>query len=317
MLPPEPDKKWTLARQVGVTHAISSPRATARRPAWDFDALVQLKMRFADAGFTLAGFEGDPVDMRRIKLGLDGRDEDIERYCTMLHNLGAAGIPMICYNFMAQIGWYRTSFTTPERGGALVSSFDRQLLRAAPPTEAGEVSEAQMWDNLAYFVKGVIPVAEAAGVRMALHPDDPPVSPLRGIGRILTSVGAFERALALAPSEYSGVAFCQGTFKTMGADLRAAVRRFGERGKIFFVHFRDIRGSAERFQETFHDNGPTDMPAMLSLYHAVGFDGPIRPDHTPTMAGAGAGTPGYEALGRLFAVGYMKGIAEGLGIPLV
>jgi mannonate dehydratase len=118
----------------------------------------------------------------------------------------------------------------------------------------------------------------------------------------------------IAPSPNHGIAFCQATFRAMGEDVEAVAREFGP--KIFFVHLRDIEGTATRFRETFHDNGPTDMPAMLKLYHEIGFTGPIRPDHTPSLAGEGDGTPGYEMLGRLFAVGYMKGIMETLGIPI-
>lgn len=316
LLPALPDRKWTLARQVGVNYAITkaAPELTKMLPPWDFESLLKIKTRFADAGFNLYGLEGDEFDMTRIKLGLPGRDEDIEKYRAMLYNMGALGIRLLCFNFMAKIGWFRTSVSTPERGGALSSSFDYDLVRGAPATDVGVISEAQLWDNLSYFLRAVVPVAEEAGVQLGMHPDDPPVSPLRGVGRILTSAAAFDRAMAICPSPNFGVTFCQATFLAMGEDVPALARRWGE--KIFFVHFRDVRGTAEKFVETFHDNGPTDMPARLRLYHEIGFDGPIRPDHAPTMEGEDNQTPGYEILGRLFAIGYMKGIMHTLNIPV-
>ena len=325
MLPAIPSEKWAVARQIGVRYAITklAPELTGSLPPWDFDSLLQAKTRFEDAGFVLYGLEGDEFDMQRIKQGKQGRDEDIEKYSAMLTNMGILGIRLICVNFMAQIGWMRTSRTTPERGGARTTSFDADLVSNAPLTEAGIIRDEQMWDNLTYFIEAVMPAAEKAGVRIALHPDDPPVSPLRGVARILSSARGFRRALGICKSPHLGVAFCQANFRLMGEDVRALVREFGGEEKIFYVHFRDVEGTRERFHETFHDNGPTDMAEMLKLYHDVGFDGPIRPDHTPEMEGEGgfsfeAGTmsAGYEMKGRLFAVGYMRGIMDALHIPV-
>ena len=211
---------------------------------------------------------------------------------------------------MAVFNWTRTSTTTPTRGGAFVTSYDHAMMRHAPPTEAGEVGDDQLWESLAYVMERIVPVAEEAGVKLALHPDDPPISPIRGVARILRSPEAMRRAIDLVPSPYNGVTFCQGTFATMGADIPAEIHAFGERGAIHFVHFRDVRGTAERFVETFHDDGQTDMAEAMRTYHAIGFAGPMRPDHVPTMAGEENLTPGYDVLGRLFAVGYIKGLAE-------
>jgi len=248
--------------------------------------------------------------MNLIKLGLPGRDEEIEQICEMLTNMGAAGIGVWCYNFMAVFGWLRTSTSTLTRGGALVTSYDHALMETAPLTEFGTVSEEQLWDNFAYFLERVVPVAERARVKLALHPDDPPISPIRGIARIITSVDALKRAIELVPSEWNGLTFCQGTIATMGADIPAAIRYFGERQKIYFVHFRDIRGTASRFVETFHDDGPTDMLEAMRCYQEIGFDGPIRPDHVPTLEGDDNITPGYTTRGRLYAIGYMRGLME-------
>jgi mannonate dehydratase len=221
---------------------------------------------------------------------------------------------MICYNFMAGLGWYRTRFDIPERGGAITSEFDSRDALAQGLTEWGVVSEEKIWSNIEYFLKAVMPVAEKAGVKMALHPDDPPVSPLRGIGRILTSAANYRRVLSLAPSPVSGVTFCQANFKTMGEDIEALAREWCGQKKIFFVHFRDVLGQREHFRETFHDNGPTDMVRMLKVYSDAGFDGPMRPDHAPTLAGEAGNTPGYAMVGKVLAFGYMKGIMDALDI---
>ena len=154
----------------------------------------------------------------------------------------------------------------------------------------------------------MIPVAEAAGVKLAMHPDDPPLSPIRGLGRIMRSVDNYQRLLDLAPSPMNGIALCQGNFALMTGDLPAAIRQFGD--KIFFVHMRDVAGVPENFEETFHDAGQTDMVACMRAYRDIGFTGVLRPDHVPTMAGDSNQDAGYSSIGRLFAIGYLKGIRE-------
>ena len=209
---------------------------------------------------------------------------------------------------MAVLNWTRTSTTIRSRGGALVTGYDHSQMVDAPLTDYGEVSEDQLWENLHYFLEKVLPVAESAGVKLAMHPDDPPLSPIRGLGRIMRSVENFARLLALVPSPMNGIALCQGNFTLMTDDLPALIRRFGE--KIFFVHMRDVAGTAENFQETFHDAGKTDMVACMRAYRDIGFDGVLRPDHVPTMAGDDNNHAGYSSIGRLFAIGYLKGIRE-------
>ncbi len=316
-LPAREDRSWTLARQVGITHAIvkCAPELTGLNPPWDPTTIATIQTRFADAGFTIAGFEGDQMDMRRIKLGLDGRDEDLARYRTMLYNMGQFGIPLLCYNFMATFGWCRTHVAVPTRGGALTNRFQRAALDLAPVPEADRVSEEKLWSNYKYFIHAVLPAAEKADVQMALHPDDPPLSPLRGVGRIFTSPAAFDLAMMLSDSPSHRITFCQANFLAMGCDVSAVARRLAPR--IAFVHFRDILGTAENFTETFHDDGPTDMPAMLKLYSEIGFRGPIRVDHVPSLAGEEDLPHGYAYLGRLFAVGYMKGIMDTAGIDYI
>lgn len=312
-LPSTPNEMWRLAAQLGVTEAVTGlPFHKAENKAsWDFLSLLQMKQQFADTGLHVAVIESTPP-MHNIKLGLPGRDEEIDQVCELLTNMGAAGIPVWCYNFMAVFGWLRTSFSTVSRGGALVSSYDHELMANAPFTEAGPVSEDRLWDNFAYFLERVVPVAEQAGVKLALHPDDPPISPIRGVSRIFTNVNAFTRAMALVPSPANGLTFCQGSFAAMGVNIPESIRTLKDH--IQFVHFRDIRGTASKFVETFHDNGPTDMLAAMRCYQEIGFQGPMRPDHVPTLEGDANDTPGYTTRGRLYAIGYMRGLSEALRV---
>ncbi len=304
-----------ICRQLGVTHAITGA------PFWNISrdqyeaAAIKLRDDFAEAGFTIAGIEGHPVPFERIKLGLDGRDEEIRNTNAAIQALSKAGIDMICYNFMAGLGWYRTKFDLPERGGAMTSEFNKEDADKQGLTQWGEISEDQMWDNLTYFLEQVIPVAEKYNVKMAAHPDDPPISPLRGIARILTSAENFRRLMNIIPSPVNGITFCQANFRAMGENIYELAREFCEQGKVFFIHFRDIEGTAERFHETFHDNGPTDMAKMLEIYSRSGFNGPIRPDHAPTLSGEDEQSRGYGMQGKIFAFGYMIGIMDALNIP--
>ena len=309
-MPPRPSELWTLAVQLGVTDAVTQlPQPEPGRPVWDFLSLLRMNQSFADAGLHVAVIESAPP-MERVRLGLPGRDEEIEHICEMLTNMGAVGIPVWCYNFMAGFGWLRTSTTVRGRGGALVLGYDHALMERAPLTEFGVVEEARMWENYEYFLQRVLPAAEQANVKLALHPDDPPISPIRGIARIFRSVEAFQRALALSSSDAHGITFCQGSFTTMGADIPATIRLFGARQKIFFAHFRDVAGTPTRFVETFHDNGPTNMLEAMRCYHEIGFTGVMRPDHVPTLEGDVNDPPGYTTLGRLYATGYMHGLSE-------
>lgn len=310
--------KIRLATQIGITHAIGGVGGVLGKiPRSEYTAAIaKIKSDFATAGLTMAGVESHPVPAEKIKLGLDGRDEEIENYIAAIKALAENGVRMVCYNWMAGIGWYRTRTDVPERGGALVSEFDLAAAKKQGLTQWGEIPEERIWANLEYFQKAVIPAAEKAGVNMALHPDDPPLSPLRGIGRILTSAAAYRRVMNIVPSPVNGVTFCQANFVLMGEDIAALAREWCAQKKIFFVHFRDVAGTKEHFRETFHDNGPTDLAKMLRIYHEAGFAGPMRPDHAPTLEGESNDHPGYAMGGKVFAIGYVKGAAEAYGIPL-
>lgn len=311
VLPPTPNLTWTLARQAGCTHAVSSfPSDGAGGYLTDFTSLQHQKQRFADAGLDLVVIETGFPWLDLTKRGLPGRDEEIERARDAIRNMGAVGIPISCWNWMAVFNWTRTSTTTPARGGAKVTSYDHSLMKDAPLTPAGIVTDDQLWDALKYFLDAVVPVAEESGVYLALHPDDPPISPIRGVSRIIRSREAMQRALDLRPSPNHGITMCQGTFSTMGANIPETIRHFAKQDKMFFVHFRDVQGTPEKFVETFHDLGQTDMFEAMQTYVEQGFTGPMRPDHVPTLEGEQNLTPGYDVMGRLYALGYLRGLQE-------
>ena len=309
--------KIRIANQIGIKHAVvgvSSVLQKVHRSQY-VAALQKIKADFRSANMAFLGVESHPVPAEKIKLGLPGRDEEIENYLAAIKALARVGARLVCYNWMACLGWYRTRTDVRTRGGALVSEFNNETAEAQGRTQWGDISETRIWDNLEYFLKAVIPAAEHAGVKMALHPDDPPLSPLRGIGRILTNADSFRRVLEIAPSPVNGITFCQANFKLMGEDIAALVREWCALKKIFFVHVRDVLGTKEHFCETFHDCGPTEIAQMLRVYYESGFEGPMRPDHAPTLEGESNDKPGYAMGGKVFAVGYMKGAMDGLGIP--
>lgn len=309
--------KIRLAGQIGITHAIVDVLPVLREISREeyIKALQKVRADFKGVGMTFSGVESHPVPSEKIKLGVPGRDEEIENYIAAIRAIARVGVSMLCYNWMAGLGWYRTRVNVSSRGGALVSEFDSRIAEAQGQTEWGTVSEETIWNNLKYFLEAVIPIAEEEGVKMALHPDDPPVSPLRGIGRILTTANNFRRVLNMAPSPANGITFCQANFKLMGEDIATLVREWCGQNKIFFVHLRDVEGTKEHFRETFHDCGPTDLAEMLKVYYDCGFEGPMRPDHAPTLHGEPNDKPGYAMGGKIFAIGYMKGAMRSAGIP--
>ena len=238
-----------------------------------------------------------------ITLGMDDRDEKIEAWCQMLRCIGAAGIPALGYNFKP-MGNFRTT-SAIGRGGAKYSTFNyHEFSLNRPEPHEPPVTEDEMWEHMDYFLKRVIPVAEECGVRMALHPDDPPIpEPLAGVAQIVSSLDQYRQIFDLAPGKSNGMLFCQGCVTEMGVDVYEAIREMATKEKIVFVHFRNVRGALPVFQEVFLDEGDIDMRRAMEVYRDAGFNGPFMMDHTP-------GLPQTEWAGQAFAVGYIRGLIQ-------
>jgi len=294
---------------MGVEQAVVHPLEVGDdKTHWSYDDLLGTKNWLEDAGLEFAVLEGSVPISDRIRLGLDGRDEDIAEFKQFLRDCGDLGIPVVCYDWMGGVRWARTEAHLEARGGSYTTGYDNAKMRTGRGAEAADVTRDQVWEAIEYFLAEVVPVAEDAGVKLGLHPDDPPRESVGEIPRIANSVDNYDRILDIYDSEYNGVTFCQGNFAAMGVDVPETIRHFGE--KINFAHFRDVEGDTDRFVETWHDDGPTDMQAAMDAFVDAGFDGPMRPDHVPTMAGEDNSNPGYHTKGRLFAIGYMRGLLE-------
>lgn len=317
-LPGFDSPRIALAKQMGIFGAVNSVRNSGELKPWDPKAIIAVKEGWDKLGMKWNVVEGPPTLGEQTKLGLEGRDEEIANFITFMKNLKQyGGVDIICYNWMPVVSWFRTKMDTVGRGGALVTSFDNEDAKKLPVTQYGEVSKDALWKNLEYFLKAVVPEAEKIGMNLSLHPDDPQVDSIKGISRIMTSVENFDRMLNLVPSKYSGLTMCQGNFSLMGADIPSLVRRWGKAGKINYVHFRNVKDLSGqkpsiKFTETFHDEGQIDMHAAMKAYYDIGYKGPIRPDHVPTMAGDNNDRPGYSTIGTLFAIGYMRGLMESI-----
>lgn len=306
---PQRSPVWKLAQQCGVDRAVGGlPFDTLRagENIGDLAPLTRMKAHYEAGGFKLCVIEARPP-LNKAKRGLPGRDEEIDVVCDLLTSMGKLGIPVWCYEWMTDFNWVRTNFATPSRGGSVVTSFD---LNHVPEnlTDQPPIDEEALWINLEYFLKRVLPVAEKANVKLSMHPDDPPLSPIRGVGRIMRSIDNYQRLLDLAPSPMNTITMCQGNFTLMTDDLPGVIRKFGK--QISFIHFRDVRGVPQKFEETWHDAGKTDMLACMQAYRDIGFDGVLRPDHVPTVEGDSNENAGYSAFGRLYAIGYIRGLRQ-------
>ena len=302
------------AMQLGVRHAVTNGSwvgCNSYSKEWDYMPLLKTKLSMNEFGMEFDVLEGVGF-IDAAKLGTSEKEEAIVHFITLLENCSKLGIKTICYNWMPVWGWFRSRQNMELKGGATVTEFIRSDIPTEPLTEFGYVSKDQLWTNLEYFLKKVVPYAEKYKVQLALHPDDPPVDNIGGIDRILTSADAMQQMIDLVPSEYNGITMCQGCFAAMGEDIPAVIHKFGEQKKIFFAHFRDINGNINRFHEEFHHTGMTDMYRAMKAYYETDFQGVIRPDHVPTMYDDKVNELGYGINGNLFATGYMMGMMEAI-----
>ncbi len=320
------DEDLTFCRQMGVEYvdAFFPLRPSSRELGlgeegyWKADALARFREHVESFGLKLAAMHLPllSVDIKKqrwpsIILGTSKRDRDIERVCQCIEAVGKAGIPLLLYN-LTVLPVVRDPERTSGRGGITYSCSDYDKLKDAPPHPAGPISAEQAWERIEYFLKRVIPVAEEYKVKMACHPNDisvPPGKTYRGIAPVLSNIDGLKRFIDLHPSPYHGLNFCQGCiseFSTNPEQVYETIRYFGSRKKIFWVHFRNIRGGYLKFEETFPDEGDIDMAKAMRIYKEVGYDGVLIPDHVPH---SDLDTPwGHRA--RAFCVGYIKALIQ-------
>ncbi len=302
----------------GVNHICSPTPSKQLDEKWSVDGLKRLRERVEKAGITLEMVELptnsfiSTSGIRNVMLGKSPeRDREIDGICQMIRNTAQAGIPRLKYN-LTILAVVRTE-PTPGRGGAMYSTFDYARAKEEPPlTEAGQVSAEAHWERITYFLNRVVPVAEEYKVKIGAHPHDPPIPggrPYRGVYRVMGSVDGLKRFVSIRESPYHGLNFCQGTVSEMldkpGEQIYDVIRYFGERKKIFNVHFRNIKGHIGKFQETFPDNGDVDLIRAMRVYKEVGYDGMIMPDHAPKIEGDERGRQAFA-----FEFGYISALIQ-------
>jgi mannonate dehydratase len=253
------------------------------------DTLRAAQQRFA--GFGIRIYSGVHPSYRSLKvqLGQPGRDKDIEQYCQFVRNLGKLQVPIASYDFHPA-NTYTTNMV--QHRGYTAREFDLDDFRNKVEKQQfdREYSADDIWSNYTYFMKAVLPVAEEAGVKLALHPDDPPLAKMNGVAKIFTHYDGYHRAEQIAGNSRNwGLTFCVGTWAEggdrMGRNVFEMIRDFGRRGKIFEVHFRNVTGPLPHFVETFPDDGYVDMYQVMKALREARFSGAVEPDHVPRLAG--------------------------------
>jgi mannonate dehydratase len=319
-VPPRDDGDYRVWAQLGVTHVCVDPPGDPHH--WTLDDLRRHKEHVESFGLSLdmvqLPLSSRPLDRQEsphIMLGREPeRQREIDSICGLIERLAVAGIPAAKYN-LTLLGIPRTERESG-RGGSKNAAFRwRHADQAAPLTPAGVVSADANWERIDHFLAAVVPVATAAKVRLACHPQDPYTPPgWRGVTSVLGTVDGLKRFVMMHESPYHGLNFCQGTVAEMldapAREIFDAIRWFGERGKIFNVHFRNIKGRRLDFVEAFPDEGDIDMARALALYRDVGYQYMLMPDHVPQI-------DGRDPSGVAFAYcyGYIQALLDALAPP--
>ena len=331
----DPVKLEYIAQIPGMKGIVSAIYDVPVGEVWPLEKIQALKERAESVGLKLSVIESVPVH-EDIKLGLPTRDRYIENYAQTLRNLGQAGIPVVCYNFMPVFDWTRSDLEFELPDGSTTLIYEEEIIRRMDPklgelalpgwdTSYGEgglghileqyeqVGEEQLWEHLAYFIERVIPAAAESGIKMAIHPDDPPW-PIFGLPRIITNKENLERFLNLNDSPYHGLTLCSGSLGCdPNNDFADMVRHFGGvRDRVHFAHLRNVKITGEKsFRESGHlsEWGSLDFYEIVKAYTDYGFDGPFRSDHGRMIWGE-TGRAGYGLYDRALGAVYINGLAE-------
>ncbi len=308
-------------RQMGVEYVDVGPQDDLGLEAngyWDAGKLIDFRKHVESFGLKLAAMHL-PLSSAGIErqvwpnilMGTPDRDRDIQAVCKTIEAAAKAGVTTLLYN-LAILPVVRTKYRTPGRGGVTYSHFDYEELKNDPPLPYAPVTAQMFWERIEYFIERVIPVADKVGVRMGCHQHDPGMPAglgYRGIDRVLGSIEGVKRFISLSDSPYHGLNFCQGTISEMCTSpeqVYDAIRYFGSRKRIFWVHFRNIVGGFLKFDEVFPDEGTIDMAKALRTYRSVGYDGVLVPDHVPH-----SDIDSREQLrAHAFCTGYIKALIQ-------
>jgi mannonate dehydratase len=296
-----------FAAQCGATDVLlNTPDLPGVGGRWELHDLVKLRLTVEQYGLKLSAIENVPVWFYdQVMLGGPRQDEQTENMVYTIRNVARAGIPIFGYHWMPSHVW-RTTLASI-RCGAIATAFDYQEAKRMPLTHGREYSEEEMWANLERWIRTITPVAEEEGMRLGIHPCDPPVPTLGGVPQLLRSFDAYKRLIEIYSSDSNAIEFCQGTFAEMeGEDIYEMIRYFGARNKVLYVHFRNVSGQVPRFHEEFINTGYVDMHRAMKVYHDVGFDGFFIDDHVPQTF---QDTP-WGHRGRAFASGYIQAMIE-------
>jgi mannonate dehydratase len=332
------DENFRFARQAGCTHLIvhlvdyfrdgvlhgtddsRTWGVTAMEShLWSEEELRDLKRSIEAAGLKLEAIENfDPAFWYDVLLDGPRKAEQLEGLKTIIRRIGKVGIPIMGYNFSIAGVWGHV--TGPfARGGAESVSFlgpegprETPIPRGqvwnmiydpnAPQGDIGRVTSEELWQRLEEFLRELVPVAEESGVRLAAHPDDPPLPTLRNTARLVYQPHFYQRLLDAVPSHHNALEFCLGSIQEMGeGDVYEAIEQYGRQRAIAYVHCRNVKGKVPKYHEVFVDEGDLDMIRAIRLLHRNGFDGVVTPDHTPHMS---CSAPWHA--GMAFALGYLR-----------
>lgn len=293
--------------------------AKADDPIWEYENLVKLKNEIEEFGLKLEAVENfSPADWYDVLLDGPKRDQQIEKIKWIIRNVGRAGIPIIGYNFSIAGVWGHSRLPVT-RGKAVSACFREETAKKNAPIKKGQVwnmtyehfdsdeslesiSHEALWERLKYFLERVMPVAEEVGVKLALHPDDPPMKFLRGQPRLVYQPDMYNKVFDLVPSDNNVAEFCMGSIQEMSqGNIYESIESCAKMNKIGYVHFRNVVGKVPNYDEVFIDEGDIDMIHSLQVLKKNGFDGVLIPDHTPEM-----GVESSWYTGMAYALGYMK-----------
>ena len=313
VVPPRPEQ-LTYARQMGITDLVmaNSGNLPDDDGTWQVKDLAMMRLNVESHGLRVAAMENVPIKFYdHIMLGGPKRDEQIDNMITTIRNMAQAGIPVFGYHWMPSSVW-RTA-PKPVRGGAIATAFNYDEVKDLPFTHEREYTEEELWANLEYWLKIIIPVAEEAGIRLGIHPDDPPVKQIGGIPRLFSSYENYRRYLDIYESPNNAIEFCQGTISEMtdssDDNIYGFIDEMVRRDKVLYVHFRNVSApDPNDFREEFINTGHVDMYRAMKTYYDAGYEGLFLDDHVPRTQGDTDG----QHQSRSFAFGYIQAMIEAI-----